>query len=129
MEQNLARREYKGGSIDIALRLSLEALKARKPEAAAFLLLCGFLDNKDIFWKFLNVAYKFADLKRHETGAVISFDGPSSVPFQDLNPSWLDEIACDESKVDAVVKFLHEYSFVRWNEESDGFSIHAVIHD
>lgn len=131
LEQNLARREYKGGSIDVALRLSLEALKSRKPEAAAFLLLCGFLDNKDIFWKFLNIAYKFADTTTgwQRKGAVISFEDPSSVPFQDLSPNWLDEIARDETNFDAVVKFLHEYSFVRWNEESDGFTIHSVIHE
>ena len=129
LEQNLARREYKGGSIDVALRLSLEALKSRKPEAAAFLLLCGFLDNKDIFWEFLHVAYKFADTGWHRKGAVISFEDPSSVPFQELSPNWLDDIARDETKYDAVVKFLHEYSFVRWNEESDGLTIHSVIHE
>ena len=129
MEQNLAKREYKGGSIDVALRLSLEALKSRKPEAAAFLLFCGSLGNKDIFWKFLNVAYKFADTGWHTKGAAISFEDPSSVPFPELSPNWLDEIARDETRFGAVVKSLHEYSFVRWNEESDGFSIHSVIHE
>ncbi len=129
MEQNLARREYKNGSIDVALRLSLDALKSRKPEAAAFLLLCGFLDNKDIFWKFLNVAYNFASPEGREDGAALSFYDPSSVPFQDLGPSWLDDIARDEAIFDSVVKFLNEFSFVRWNEESDGFSIHSIIHE
>ena len=85
--QNLGRREYKSGSIDVALRLSLDTLESRKPEAAAFLLLCGFLDNKDIFWKFLNVAYNFAAAGVREDGAVISFDDPSSVPFQELGPN------------------------------------------
>lgn len=128
--QHLSQREYKGGSIDVALRLSLGALESRKPEAAAFLLLCGYLDNKDIFWKFLNVAYNFgADSNAREEGAVISFDDPSSVPFQYLSPNWLDEIARNEATFDAVVKFLYEFSFVRWNEESDGFSIHSVIHE
>lgn len=129
MEQNLTRREYKGGSIDVALSLSLEALKSRKPEAAAFLMLCGFLDNKDIFWEFINVAYNFAGIGWHRKGAAISFDDPSSVPFQNLSPDWLDEIARDDTKYDAVVRFLYEYSFVRWNEESDGFTIHSVIHE
>ena len=129
MEQNLARREYRNGSIDVALRLSLDALESRKPEAAAFLLLCGFLDNKDIFWKFFNVAYNFADGEVRRDGAAISFDDPSSVPFQDLGPSWLDDIARDEAIFDSVVKFLYEFSFVRWNEESDGFSIHSIIHE
>ena len=129
MEQNLARREYHGRSINVALRLSLEALELRKPEAAAFLLLCGFLDSKDIFWNFLNVAYTYAKSYTLEEGAAISFDDPSSVPFRNLSPDWLDNIARDEAAFDAVVKFLCEYSFVRWNEESDGFSIHSVIHE
>ena len=60
---------------------------------------------------------------------MISFDDPSSVPFPELSPNWLDEIARDETRFEAVVKSLHEYSFVRWNEESDGFSIHSVIHE
>ena len=128
MEQNLARREYKSGSIDVALRLSLDALQSRKPEAAAFLLLCGVLDNKDIFWNSLNTAYNFADPEERTDGAVISFDEPSAVPFQDLGPSWLDDIARDEAVFDLVVKFLYEFSFVRWNDESDGFSIHSIIH-
>ena len=129
MEQNLARREYKSGSIDVALRLSLDALESRKPEAAAFLLLCGFLDNKDIFWKFFNVAYNFAAPGSRKVWAVISLNDPSSVPFQELGPSWLDDIARDEIIFDSVVKFLYEFSFVRWNEETDGFSIHSIIHE
>ena len=129
MEQNLPRREYKSGSIDVALRLSLDALESRKPEAAAFLLLCGFLDNKDIFWKFLNVAYSFVEPEVREHGAVISLSDPSFVLFEDLGPSWLDDIARDEAIFDSVVKFLYEFSFVRWNEESDGFSIHPIIHE
>ena len=48
MEKSRARREYKGASIEVALGLSLEALISRKPEAAAFLLPRGFLNNKDI---------------------------------------------------------------------------------
>lgn len=129
LEQNLARREYKGGSIDVTLGLSLEALKSRKPEAAAFLMLCGFFDNRDIFWKFVNVAYQFADPYAREEGAVLSYDDPSSIHFHELSPSWLDEIARDEATFDAMVKFLYEFSFVRWNEESDGFSIHSIIHE
>ena len=128
IEQSLVRREYHGGSIDITLRLSLKALKSRKPEAAAFLLFCGYLDNRDIFWKFLNVGYRFAGSKCEEGGRLSGHD-PSSVPFQDLGPGWLDEIAGDEAKYDAIVRYLHELSFIRWNEESDGFSIHSVIHD
>ena len=124
LEKSLARREYTGGSIDVALRLSLDALESRKPEAAAFLMLCGFLENKDIFWGFLNVAYNFADPERRKDGSVISFDNPTTVPFQHLGPNWLDDIPRDEAIFDSVVKFLYEFSFVRWNEESDGFSIH-----
>ena len=129
LEQSLVRREYHGGSIDITLRLSLKALESCKPEAAAFLLFCGYLDNKDIFWKFLNVGYRFAGPNPCEEGARLSGHNPSSVPFQELGPGWLDEIARDEATYDAVVKYLHELSFIRWNEESDGFSIHPVIHD
>ena len=28
-----------------------------------------------------------------------------------------------------MVKVLYEFSFVRWNEETDGFSIHSIIHE
>lgn len=129
MEQNLARREYRSGSIDVALRLSLDALEACKPEAAAFLMLCGFLDNKDIFWKFLNIAYNFNGADVPKDWAVMFFGDHSSVPFQELGPKWLDDIARDEATFDSVVKCLYEFSFVRWNEETDGFSIHSVIHE
>ena len=129
MDGNPTRREYRGGSIDVTLRLSLQALQLRKPEAAAFLMFCGFLDNKDIFWKFLNVAYKFSSPEARNDGSMISFDNLSSVPFQDLGASWLDNIASDEATFDSMVKPLYEFSFVRWNEESDGFSIHSIIHE
>ena len=129
LEENLARREYKSGSIDLALRLSLEALASRKPDAAAFLLLCGFLDNKDIFWKFLNIAYEFEGPEAPRDETVIFSNDLSSTPFRDLGPSWLDDIARDEATFDSVVKSLYEFSFVRWNEESEGFSIHSIIHE
>ena len=128
MEHNLTRREYTSRSIDVALRLSFETLESRNPEAAAFLLFCGFLDNKVIFWKFLNVAYIFAGAWPDD-GGVLSFDDSPSVPFKHLRPSWLDEIARSEAIFDSVVKALCELSFIRWNEESDGFSIHSVIHE
>ena len=67
--------------------------------------------------------------REYKNGAVISFDDPSSVPFQELGPSWLDDIARDEAIFDSVVKFLYEFSFVRWNEETDGFSIHSIINE
>ena len=129
LDENLARREYKSGSIDLALRLSLEALASRKPDAAAFLLLCGFLDNKDIFWKFLNIAYEFEGPEAPRDETVIFSNDLSSTPFRDLGPSWLDDIARDEATFDSVVKSLYEFSFVRWNEESEGFSIHSIIHE
>lgn len=75
------------------------------------------------------MAYNYADPDAREEGAVLSFDGLLSVPFQDLSPSWLDDVARDEATFDALVKVLYEFSFVRWNEESDGFSAHSVIHE
>ena len=57
------------------------------------------------------------------------FGNPSFVPMQKLGPSWLDDIARDEAIFDSVVKFLYEFYFVRWNEETDGFSIHSIIHE
>lgn len=128
LEQRPFRREYNGGSIDVALRLSFDTLRGKKPEAAAFLLLCGFLDYRDIFWSLFNRAYLFHGLSLRGEGAQISFGGISSDPFEETNPEWLDQIARDEADFDAVAKNLYELSFIRWNEESDGFSIHAIIH-
>ena len=127
--QNLSKREYHKRSIDATLQLSLEELKARDPMAVAFLRLCGFLDNKDIFWEFLNVAYKFANPVKPEAGVILSFDDPSSIPFSDLDPGWIDKICSNEAIFDATVKSLCEFSFIQWNEGSDGFAIHSVIHE
>lgn len=128
LEQNLFRREYNGGSIHVALRLSFDALQAKKPEAAAFLLLCGFFDSRDIFWSFLNRATLFHRRSLRGKIAQVSFGDISSDPFEETDPDWLDEIARDPANFDAVAKILYEFSFIRWNEESDGFSIHAIIH-
>ena len=128
-KQNLTKREYKSGSIDIALGLSFTALKTRKPEAAAFLLLCGFLDSKDIFWQLFNASYEFADATTKEDDPASILRDLPFIPFESLKSKWLDEIASNEIEFDAIVKCLYEFSFVRRNEESDGISIHAVIHE
>ena len=129
MEQPASRREYKGGSIDVALRLSLQALESRKPEAVALLLLYGFLDNRDNFWVFLNQAFKVADMNTRDQEIENFFDSPSCLLARGLRKGWLDDIANDEATFDEVVKHLCEFSFVRWNEESTGFSIHSIIHE
>ena len=129
MEQPASKRQYKGGSIDIALRLSLQALESRKPEAVALLLLCGFLDNRDIFWGFINQAFKVADTNTRDQEIENFFDDPSCLLAQGLRKGWLDDIANDEATFDEVVKHPCEFSFVRWNEESTGFSIHSIIHE
>ena len=118
MEQPASKREYKGGSIDVALRLSLQALESRKPEAVALLLLCGFLDNRDVFWGFIKRAFKVDDTDTRDQEIA-----------RGLRKGWLDDIASDEATFDEVVKHLCEFSFVRWNEESTGFSIHSIIHE
>lgn len=133
MNGKLARREYGIGSINVALGLSLKALGSRKPEAAAFLLLCGSLDNKDIFWNFFNTAYEFEARSWSDEGTTmfdfIPFEDFSLTPFKSLAPDWLNVIARDQAKYEEIVKHLYEFSFVRENEESDGFSIHSVIHE
>ena len=129
MEQPAARREYKDRSIDVALRLSLQALESRKPDAVAFLLLCGFLDNRDIFWGFINQAFKVADTNTRDREIEKFFHNPSSSLARGLQKGWLDDIANDETTFDEVVKHLCEFSFARWNEESTGFSIHSIIHE
>ena len=125
------KREYRNGTINVALQLSWDTLQDRRPDAAAFLLLCGFLDCKDIVWQAFNKAYRFDDHigETYDFAWRLSLDKIHKFPAERLKPSWLVDIAREESKFDDVVRILHELSFVRHNEESDGFSIHEVIHD
>lgn len=129
MEQPAPRREYNDRSIDVALRLSLQAVESRKPEAVALLLLCGFLDNRNIFWGFINQAFRVADTNTRDQEIEEYFNDPASPLARGLPKGWLVDIANDEATFDEVVKHLCEFSFVRWNEESTGFSIHSIIHE
>ena len=125
INQQPARREYRHETIDVTLELSFNALKKSKPEVAAFLLFCGFLDSRDIFWEYLTVGYSGNDPYSINKEA-FSVRLPQ---FTNLRPSWLQKILWDVQEFNKVVKVLNDLSFVRWNEESDGFSIHAVIHE
>ena len=121
--------EYKGGSIDVASQLSLPGLEADKPQTAAFLRLCGFFDNEDVCREYLYVTYKFDGNQIPKAGVSLYLDGSPTIPFPDLDLNWLDKICFDEATFDATVKALYEFPFARWNEGSDGFSIHSFIYE
>ena len=130
VNQRPGKREYRNGTINVTLQLSWETLKSKNPEAAACLLLFGFLDGKDLFWTALHQAYVFIDKVPAElVWRIKRLETLRDFPSNRLSLSWLDDIAHDEDNFNEVVKVLHELSFVRYNEDSDGISIHAVIHD
>lgn len=124
---------YANGSIMATFQISYDAVRARNPMAYRLLTLWGFLDNSDVWWELLNLAWKskagFAtsesDLKSPKIDGKRSVSGQDTQNFDD---NWITELASDELLFNKAIYTLREFFFIRRNAASDGFSIHAVVH-
>ena len=119
LNQNLNKREYAHGSISTTLTLSYDKLKAKNPNAAAFLSMCAYLNNGDISW----------DVLRRESTYWGSVKSPPCPWIPHLTENWLDLVRDSEEGFNEAIRALHELSFVRRNEELDSVTIHPVVHE
>ena len=124
---------YANGSIMATFQISYDAVRARNPMAFKLLTLWGFLDDSDVWWELLNLAWESkAGFAASESDLrSLSSDGQQTVSGQDaqtMHDNWLTELASDELLFDKAIYTLQEFFFIRRNAASDGFSIHPVVH-
>ena len=119
--------QYHNGSIAATLGLSYDQLILRDPSAAALLMLFSCLDNSSINYQL------FEALPEAKAALVFASD---DMPFDPdchwipgLPKNWLNELCNDESNYLERIASLHELSFVRHNDTSNGISIHPLIHE
>ena len=101
--------------------------------AFRLLTLWGFLDNSDVWWELLNLAWKCkselveseSDLQSPEIHNERIGPGLESDVKTDR---WLSELAQNEMLFNKAIFTLREFYFVRRNAASDSFSIHPVVH-
>ena len=124
---------YANGSIMATFQVSFDAVRARNPMAFKLLTLWAFLDNSDVWWELLNLAWQckagFAesesDLQSPEVGSQRT---GSDLDSETKIGEWLTELAKDEMLFNKAIHTLREFYFVRRNAASDNFSIHPVVH-
>ncbi|MCJ1283148.1 hypothetical protein MMC26_002475 [Xylographa opegraphella] len=120
-------REYHNGSISTTLSLSYDQLVARNASAAAFLILCSYFDNSNIYYELLQAFTKA------KSGLLFLQDDLPADPqlfwIPELSQTWLTEICENEDTYLNCITSLHELSFVRHNDRSDSVSIHPIVHE
>ena len=118
-------REYHNGSIAAKIGLSFDHLRNHDPSAAAFLLLCGYLDNSAISFPLFHASARSREFLDDDDPKVLFKD----LLIAGLSEAWLDHICEQENAYLDVVGSLHEFSFVRQTlETNDVISIHPLIH-
>lgn len=119
--QKLSHREYHHGSVNTALGLSYEALKAKDTVAAALLSFCGCLDNSDIAWELFHVAF-------NSNSALSATRVVKCEWIPGLSSDWFARLSSDQETYDDAINSLISFSFVRRDAESNNISIHPVVH-
>lgn len=118
---------YAKGSIMATFQISYDAVRARNPMAFKLLTFWGFLDNSDVWWELLNLAWKS---KAGFAASESDLQSPwiDRKDAQTVHDNWLTELASDELLFNKAIYTLREFFFIRRNAVSDGFSIHPVVH-
>lgn len=119
--QKLSHKEYHHGSVNTALGLSYEALKAKDTVAAALLNFCGCLDNSEISWGFFHVAFN--------PNSALSVTRVAKCEWiPELSSDWFANLCSDQETYEDAIDSLISFSFVRRDAESISVSIHPVVH-
>ena len=114
-------------------QISYDAVRARNPMAFKLLTLWGFLDNSDVWWELLNLAWRckagfVASESDLQSPTIDNERAVSSYDSQTMSGNWLTELAKDELIFNKAIYTLREFYFIRRNAASDSFSIHPVVH-
>ena len=121
LKQELSAREYPNRSINAALGLSYETLKARDPTAAALLAFCGCLDNANISWKFFSFNF------HPHCECSLCRRNPECPWILGLPERWFENLQNDQEQYDNAVQSLLTFSLVQRDTESRGISIHPIV--
>lgn len=114
-------------------QISYDAVRARNPMAFKLLSLWGFLDNSDVWWELLNIAWEckagFAESESNlQSPEAFNERTGSDHNRESKTNDWVTKLAKDESLFNKAIYTLREFYFVRRNAASDSFSIHPVVH-
>jgi tetratricopeptide (TPR) repeat protein len=103
-----------GESVFTTWEMSYEAVSEQCPAAANILSFLAFLDNSDILLQLLDTPIYPPD-----------DESPAS------HPCWQQIISPDmplEDAMDEVFSVLAKYSLVKWNSDTDSYSMHKLVH-
>jgi tetratricopeptide (TPR) repeat protein len=100
------RNDYPERTIITTWQISFDEVERRDIRAAKLLQLWGYLDNQELWYRLLK------------------WPG-----WENDQPDWLQQIAGTEISFLAAVGILLDFSLVEQNDNSDSYSMHAVVHD
>ncbi|KAB8360911.1 hypothetical protein FH972_024644 [Carpinus fangiana] len=108
--------EYEDRTLHSTWNVSFQRIERVAPEAAQFLRLLAYFDNKDIFYELFLAENKIDTcLSRND---VI-----------DIVPGWFRDITSSRVKFNSAMKKLQDYSFVEIDDEKQSYSMHSCVHD
>jgi tetratricopeptide (TPR) repeat protein len=102
--------EYPDRSVWTTWAISYQAIRDRDEATANLLVLCSFLDNRDLWHGLFATACRI-----------------SPVAAQMLS-GWIGEIATSEVKFSGAMKLLRNYSLVEEVSETRSYATHPVVH-
>ncbi|KIN02724.1 hypothetical protein OIDMADRAFT_120076 [Oidiodendron maius Zn] len=100
------RSDYPERTIITTWQISFEEIKLRDEGAAMLLRLWGYLDNQELWYQLL--------LRLGRKNAA---------------PGWLRQITASEVSFLATIGTLLDFSLIEQNDNSETYSMHAVVHD
>ncbi len=107
-QEEYSRQEYANRSVLTTWRISYEQVSKSRPTATRLLELWAFLYYGDIWYRLVACLEQIEG--QHEL------------------PKWASELAVSELSFRACVRILSQYSLITPAADTDGFSIHPVVH-
>ncbi|KAF2716488.1 purine and uridine phosphorylase [Polychaeton citri CBS 116435] len=108
-QEERPRRDYGDQTMLTTWKISYDRIKAVSPSAAKLLDLWAFLHPGDIW-------YKLLECLQNVTAGEITI------------PTWLHDLAADELPFRRCISVLSQYSLITREIDSNGLSIHPVVH-
>ena len=106
---HVALRDYPDRSVWTTWNISYASILAEDEHVAHLLVLWSFLDRNDFWYGIFKEAVSVSSIA--ETFS-----------------KWLGSIASQESSFADAMRLLRRYSLIEGSEQTDGYSMHAVVH-